>query len=882
MNRSAASITLVLGLILGGFVGTQIDNIIGPNGETTNEIFILEIPNQQTITGIIFSLDLSPYIQVISDNHAINVEVYIGGGAFGELVYQNIFSKLGVHYITFRVNINLGNWFYGTFLVDVLPNYDQNEAPVISEIDDDQALEGVPYFRDLSSFVSDDFDGVEDLIFEVDSEHGMFTYSIFINSFNASGLYQVNFTVTDTLGAFSQANFTIEALDNYLEINDTGTVYITEIPDQTSVVGVPFSLDLSLFYYISNANITAIEVLMGGGIINRTSYENTFLVSGNVSVAFRLQINWGNWTYGVFQVEVFPDFAGNEPPVIGLIPQKVVIAGSPCYFNLDPYVSDDSDTNLLYIVDSGSGSFSGSIYYHTFNSANVYDIFFTVSDSLGESTQGNFTVIVNPNFYDNLPENAVYVSPYGTDSDSGLKGQPFKTLNRAIDEAVVLGASQILIGQGIYNETITMVDGISLLGGYSYNFEWYNLDFLQSMIVQLPSVSDITLIAEEILLPTVIQGLEIHGPNTRVSGQSSYAIYLKDSNVNLVIRDCVIIGGNSGDGAYGSSGEDGQKGIDGFDGLPPAEYYTSNENTGGLGGSSPFARGGDGGTAGAPVYNNAQSNGDSGLSGPVAGLGGLGGYASSTLKPSSVIIPSDNKARSGSNGEDGLDGSNGGGGSGGSGGTVVGEYWQTSDGDPGSDGSYGGGGGGGGASGGIEDTDDINSSVNGWLGGSGGGGGAGGGYGSRGSSGIGGGGSFSIFIYFSSAPSSIPQIYDNIIYLGLGGNGGHGGNGGTGGQGGTGGIGGSGDGLGWPLSAAGNGGIGGTGGNGGHGGGAGGGAGGPSYGIFVEGYGGTPYYNLNNSIFITTGGGGAGGLGGYSFGNEGQQGTDGELEEVNY
>ena len=157
------------------------------------------------------------------------------------------------------------------------------------------------------------------------------------------------------------------------------------------------------------------------------------------------------------------------------------------------------------------------------------------------------------------------------------------------------------------------------------------------------------------------------------------------------------------------------------------------------------------------------------------------------------------------------------------------------------------------------------------LGGDGGGGGSGAGGGIAGTAGTGGGASFALFIINGISPI----IEDNVIHLGIGGDGGNGGFGGKGGIGGQGGSGGICPGSCWCFGSAGDGG---KGGDGGHGGGGGGACGGNAYGIYTYNVTGTLDYTLDNNI--SGGVAGQGGNGGLSLGNNGTNGINGIVMNV--
>ena len=67
----------------------------------------------------------------------------------------------------------------------------------------------------------------------------------------------------------------------------------------------------------------------------------------------------------------------------------------------------------------------------------------------------------------NINEAYFVSSRIGSDSNNGSMDSPFKTINYALDRAVLMGKTQILVAYGDYNEDITIGNnGVSIFGGY--------------------------------------------------------------------------------------------------------------------------------------------------------------------------------------------------------------------------------------------------------------------------------------------------------------------------------------------------------------------------------------------------------------------------------
>ena len=494
-------------------------------------------------------------------------------------------------------------------------------------------------------------------------------------------------------------------------------------------------------------------------------------------------------------------------------------------------------------------------------------------------------------------DNGIFVSETGSDANPGTLDQPLRTLPAAMQKSLTSGKRDIYVSTGFYPGSILLLEGTKQYGGYSPDFMLRDSLVYESTIIgQPPSlVTPSPVNALGIGGPpggTVFDGFTVMAANALTPGDSSYAIYVKDSGEGLSIRRNQVIAGNGAPGMAGGGGSDGQAGAPGAAGLA-AVATASNICTGGqilpgggggAGSCGPVnTSGGVGGASHCPTFEGGPAAEENGLggSGPGAGAGGLAGWDGKIHHASCKFctFPQDEIVE----GQDGFDGTNGlngmaGGGCGDPAGQVVADTWQGSGGQGGGTGDPGTGGGGGGAGGGGDSDSSKCFDV---VGGTGGGGGSGGCSGTGGGAGTGGGGTFALFVVFSSNPETVPVVEDNLMVGGFGG---------TGGQGGTGGGGGA-AGPGAPGGAAGasdvyctfGGGAGGYGGIGGHGGGGGGGCGGVSYCMFLSAPG---FVNLSQykAPFNTCvlGAPGAGGLGGASFGVVGQNGQSGFFGEANF
>lgn len=378
----------------------------------------------------------------------------------------------------------------------------------------------------------------------------------------------------------------------------------------------------------------------------------------------------------------------------------------------------------------------------------------------------------------------------------GTRELPFPTLGAGLALAAnnpdITG---VAVSVGLYTESLNVVNGVSVYGGYDAAADWARAAENEVVIYSENREFDRVFGARclGVTQPTMLDALTIRtGSNEEAEG-SVYAFYIARCP-GLHLRGVTVEAGRGGDGIAGAPGRNGMDGRNG----------TGGGNCGGApgaGGTSSCGAFGGVGGAGSPVRtpgHNGSPEGCGGRGGPRGG-GGAGGDGGNGCSPEAA-----------GPGVDGFAGEVGG-----VGGGLFWEIASGGNGEMGPNGMPGGGGGGGGGA-----------AVIGGTGGAGGGGGAGGCGGHPGTGGTGGGGSFGMFIVNSTGL----VLEDCIVRTGSGGAGGAGGAAGNGGAGGRGAGGGNGreafacGGLAGP-GAGGDGGHGANGGRGGHGGG---GAGGPS------------------------------------------------------
>jgi hypothetical protein len=402
---------------------------------------------------------------------------------------------------------------------------------------------------------------------------------------------------------------------------------------------------------------------------------------------------------------------------------------------------------------------------------------------------------------------AIFVASGGVNTATcGLDyNDPCQTIAFGISRAVTANRPHVYVQNGTYSGGLTMVNGVSVYGGYDFN--WRRGPY--SMAGHIVTITGGTTAVRfnGITMPTRLDNVIVRSANAATTGGASIAVLITSSQL-VELRNVLVQPGNGGPGVDGTPGMAGVAGAAGIDGNPGCE------NSGvGCGGCSRPAGGASGASACAGSSRAGGAGGQPGL-GSQNGFGGAPGVGSTPGGAGATCYGS--RACDGQPGGNGAPGASGTNGAGGGGiGTFNGTLYVTADGAAGTNGAFGnGGGGGGGGGGGTTNCDSYGSS--------GGGGGAGGCGGTRGLGGSGGGGSFGVI-----ALDSQVMINSSTVTAGNGGPGGGGGGGGAGGAGGVGGAGGPYGGS-SEQDDGGDGAPGGNGGNGGDGGNGGGGGGGPS------------------------------------------------------
>lgn len=410
----------------------------------------------------------------------------------------------------------------------------------------------------------------------------------------------------------------------------------------------------------------------------------------------------------------------------------------------------------------------------------------------------------------------------GNDNNAGTRTAPLKTISAALQQLAGMSSSidQVYVSKGEYVESLSLVDGISIYGGFDAAAGWSRsagnvvqvLGNYRNTNNHVIAVRGSNLNGSK---ETTIQNIEMIAGNATEAipgtqnGASSYALHC----TNCTKLRVVGVIAQAGSGALGRQGvAQGVAIYPDSNTLPascagkPGDLQNHGSRPGGVGGTAlSCAAGRGGGNGGA---SGLKGSGQPGASGQVSGQGGgSGGAAGGHRGNGSAGV-------AGAPGQPGVSGSVGA-----AKGVISGGFWSGIAGSAGGTGHAGHGGGGGGGGGGHDRSLADNRG-----GGSGGGGGAGGCAGTGGDGGGAGGASIAIALHTSTGATVVRSSL-RTSKAGAGGSGRIGGAGSAGCSGGAGVAG---------YKTAGNGANGGNGGTGGAGGAGGGGAGGASVGLLLS------------------------------------------------
>jgi len=226
-----------------------------------------------------------------------------------------------------------------------------------------------------------------------------------------------------------------------------------------------------------------------------------------------------------------------------------------------------------------------------------------------------------------FPPGTIYVSSLGADTSTcgSLRNAACRTIRFGLQRASTAGGGPVAVASGIYPESVPLISGINVLGGYDSEFSRRDIASMRP-IIRGEGTSSETVAAFNIVNDTVFEGFLVIGPTVTVPSSNSIGIHVRNSTSALTIMNNVILAGVGAAGTAGSHGapaDHGQPGLSGVDaGGAPV-----------LGGVGGLPNGGRGGNSTAPVFglaNGPGATGAAGISG--GGNGGTGGSGGKNAK----------------------------------------------------------------------------------------------------------------------------------------------------------------------------------------------------------------------------------------------------------
>ncbi|MCE9579192.1 MAG: DUF1565 domain-containing protein, partial [Deltaproteobacteria bacterium] len=194
-----------------------------------------------------------------------------------------------------------------------------------------------------------------------------------------------------------------------------------------------------------------------------------------------------------------------------------------------------------------------------------------------------------------LPCSAIYVTAAGgNDSNAGTKDAPVASIAVGVTKAAQAEPhAAVFVAAGTYAESITMVGGVSIYGGFDAT--WTRGTEVTEIDGGIVAVR-----FDAIMQPTILDGLTITSANATGFGESTIAVLITGSKM-IQLDNVVVTPGTGGPGMPGSNGSAGAPGDPGQTGTPGCEDSSGfcsscGQPQGAAGGTSPCGRtGGRGG-----------------------------------------------------------------------------------------------------------------------------------------------------------------------------------------------------------------------------------------------------------------------------------------------
>src|SRR5262249_2385525 len=160
----------------------------------------------------------------------------------------------------------------------------------------------------------------------------------------------------------------------------------------------------------------------------------------------------------------------------------------------------------------------------------------------------------------------IFVASDGSNGNPGTREFPVKTITFALSKAQSASKKFVYVAAGTYPESITVVNGIGVYGGYLRASAWLRNG--PGAVVNGARTGAVR--ASNITQPTTYEYLEIHSATSTVPGKSSHGMVISGST-GFVPRHLSVVAGDGAPGLIG--GTQGSLGDDGGNGSVGANGY---------------------------------------------------------------------------------------------------------------------------------------------------------------------------------------------------------------------------------------------------------------------------------------------------------------------
>ncbi|MBA3538520.1 MAG: hypothetical protein H0T79_02725, partial [Deltaproteobacteria bacterium] len=169
---------------------------------------------------------------------------------------------------------------------------------------------------------------------------------------------------------------------------------------------------------------------------------------------------------------------------------------------------------------------------------------------------------------------AIFVSVAGVNAATcGLVySDPCQTIGFGIARAVASSRPHVYVQNGTYNASITMVDGVSVFGGYNFNWARAPYSTAGHTVTIVGGVTAVRF--DSLASPTWLDDVVVRSADATGAGASSIGILITSSQA-VELRGVQVIPGVGMAGTPGTDGSVGTDGSDGGDGKPGVEGSTA-------------------------------------------------------------------------------------------------------------------------------------------------------------------------------------------------------------------------------------------------------------------------------------------------------------------